>query len=639
MKRVTAASLALLALLAGCFSPVAPELPGDDPNTPPSATLTAEQTIFLGDEFSGTIAATDADGDSLSWVVSVLSIPADSSLDADAITVAGETITFTPDVVGSYTVRVVVSDGSESVTLELTLSVVSGAPAPPSAPVPSDDAVGVGVTAGLAWAEAAGASEYRLFLGAGELPDEPVTLASPSFDPTLDYSTTYLWQVIAVNQYGESAGPVWSFTTQDEPQAPPPEPSGPSPSDGATGVVPEAGTLTLAWEETQGAASYTVRWRVSGDDVWTEVSDLGATSHTPEDGAILFDTSYEWQVTAVNGAGATDGPVWSFRTAFPVPEEPTPISPENGARDLLPNLVLDWNDAADAQTYDVYLGAGQTEPQLVASGLTESRYQPAYPDQVDFGMSYRWYVVARNPDAESAGQISGFSTAQERLEGHWTLDLEERGLLPDSSGNGYSASVLNADVPTFVDDGRFDRAVRLSQANLEAISVPLAEFPDAPIHSSTNGYSVSLWFREPGDTNDVGALFGKEELLVRAGDTYGGLALGYSSADGVEVLFDGVVPSDGQSTARIGIGEFPAGEWNHLVVVWDPEGEGAVRAWANGRAAFEVKGVTPFTDTTADILIGAAQSVGATFNGDIDDVRVYTRAIAEFEVDALFNGK
>ncbi|MHC4882648.1 MAG: hypothetical protein ACYTCV_08625 [Planctomycetota bacterium] len=58
---------------------------------------------------------------------------------------------------------------------------------------------------------------YDVYLGTDPSQMEPVgaDLEEPVFNPCiLDYETTYYWQVIAKNDCGQTAGPIWSFTTE-----------------------------------------------------------------------------------------------------------------------------------------------------------------------------------------------------------------------------------------------------------------------------------------------------------------------------------------------------------------------------------------------------------------------------------------
>jgi hypothetical protein len=72
----------------------------------------------------------------------------------------------------------------------------------------------------LDWDDVPTATSYRVFLwkGSETRPVEPVADGLPesrfTFSQRLDPSTEYRWQVVAVNESGESVGEEWSFTTE-----------------------------------------------------------------------------------------------------------------------------------------------------------------------------------------------------------------------------------------------------------------------------------------------------------------------------------------------------------------------------------------------------------------------------------------
>lgn len=86
------------------------------------------------------------------------------------------------------------------------------APSAPSGPTPTNG--GTKYYAALQWI-AAGATKFDIYLDTNPTPTTLVSLhqVGTSFSPTVLPSTTYYWQVIAINDGGSTAGPIWSFTT------------------------------------------------------------------------------------------------------------------------------------------------------------------------------------------------------------------------------------------------------------------------------------------------------------------------------------------------------------------------------------------------------------------------------------------
>jgi len=110
-------------------------------------------------------------------------------------------------------------------------------PNPPSNPDPADEATDVDIDADLSWECSDPNGDeivYDIYLEADDsTPDILVAddHTETTFDPgTLEYGKTYYWQIIAIDEHSASTkGPIWQFTTEEEPNNPPtaPEIDGP----------------------------------------------------------------------------------------------------------------------------------------------------------------------------------------------------------------------------------------------------------------------------------------------------------------------------------------------------------------------------------------------------------------------------
>lgn len=180
------------------------------------------------------------------------------------------------------------------------------APDTPSGPSPANGSTNQSINADLDWGDTAGATSYDVYFGTSASPPLFGNTASSYYAlPTLSYLTKYYWKIVAKSSCGETAGPVWNFTTGS--CQTPANPAGPSPSDGASGQSIE---VDLDWEDAAGATSY---------DVY-----FGTTSNPPLHGntrsssyalpTLSGGTRYCWKVVAKNACGNTEGPVWSFTT-------------------------------------------------------------------------------------------------------------------------------------------------------------------------------------------------------------------------------------------------------------------------------------------------------------------------------------
>jgi hypothetical protein len=193
------------------------------------------------------------------------------------------------------------------------------APSAPSSPAPISGATNITTSTALAWT-ASGATSYDVFFGATNPPAlAAANLGSPAYAvANLQQGTPYFWQVVARNTSGATAGPVWSFSTQ---QAPPPAPSSPSPSSGATGVSSSA--IVLSWTSA-GATSYDVLAGATNPPAQV-ASNIPASSYSLSN--LQQGQAYYWQIVARNAGGSTSGPVWSFTTqAAPPPSSGAPTN-------------------------------------------------------------------------------------------------------------------------------------------------------------------------------------------------------------------------------------------------------------------------------------------------------------------------
>jgi hypothetical protein len=187
-------------------------------------------------------------------------------------------------------------------------------------------------------------------------------------------------------------------TIVPKPAQPPAAPGSPSPANGATAV---STTAALTWAA-PGATSYDVGFGTTNPPPQV-VSGTSSASYTPS--PLTNATTYFWQVTARNSAGATSGPVWSFTTVTAPPATPSAPSPSDGAT-VGTALTLTWT-AAGATSYDVLFGPSDP-PSQVASGITTASYTAS---NLTPGARYFWQIVARNSGGVNQGPAWTFTTA------------------------------------------------------------------------------------------------------------------------------------------------------------------------------------------------------------------------------------
>ena len=112
---------------------------------------------------------------------------------------------------------------------------------------------------------------------------------------------------------------------------------------------------------------------------------------------------------SVNANDTTTGTQFSFTTSQSAPDKVTGLSPSDGATDVATTVVLDWDDADGATSYNVYLWKdGDDTPTEATATVTESQYDPA---DLEAGAVYHWRVDSVNDVGTTEGDEATFTVS------------------------------------------------------------------------------------------------------------------------------------------------------------------------------------------------------------------------------------
>ncbi|MCS7055772.1 MAG: hypothetical protein NZM18_06305, partial [Thermoflexales bacterium] len=284
----------------------------------------------------------------------------------------------------------------------------------------------------LTWQGASGATGYQVCLGSRhglcDVTGSWVNVGNVTNwnAPPLQPSTTYWWQVRALNASGQAqadGGQWWYFTTRAAPIGP-----------GAFGkaaptnnAANQATNLLLSWGASAGASGYQVCIGALPGDCsasgggWVNVA---GTSYALS--GLAHDTTYWWQVRAVNAAGQTlaDGGVWWRFSTGNNPASPIgafgKAAPAHAATGVAVNAPLSWGAAANAQRYTVCVGSlpGLCDVMNHVEVLSPTTSVALAGAQA--GRTYWWQVWAYNNGQfllADAGQWWAFTTANDTTTG------------------------------------------------------------------------------------------------------------------------------------------------------------------------------------------------------------------------------
>jgi len=220
------------------------------------------------------------------------------------------------------------------------------------------------------------------------------------------------------------------------------------------------------------------------------------------------------------------------------------------------------------------------------------------------------------------------------LVGYWCVD----GPVPDtstqakdSSGNGnhgtYTSGATTMAAAPAVPAGNL-RSFALTQASRQYISVP-----DSPSLSITGSMTVAAWIRP---TIDSTLQEGIVEKWDEPGAT-GGYMFRLDAGENLSFAICSGTGANGVSTAPRAI---PLNVWTHVAGVYANSGaSGTITNYVNAAADPTVgSGIAPPTDGSYALQIGDDHGSNA-FNGNIDEVRIYNRALIPSEIAVLKNGQ
>jgi len=238
-------------------------------------------------------------------------------------------------------------------------------------------------------------------------------------------------------------------------------------------------------------------------------------------------------------------------------------------------------------------------------------------------------VNVTSSDSGSNGNHSVFVDWNRSLVGWWSFDSVSGTTVYDNSTYTNNGTITGG---PYVVEGKFGKGLRFDGDDDYVIKNSFAG-------ASTDKITLSVWFFPYNYSSYDGILmYGVDPF---SNQNY--LAIAMRNFATQLVLYTRTSSSDYHYYYIADASDLPLNNWHHLVVVWDGINKSA---YLNGMASpltdFMSGGSeTNFSDINNDqeIQIGRyySGSTGYNFNGTIDEVRIYSRALTAIEVNASFN--
>lgn len=296
---------------------------GNPVNLPPGIPYYPEPDSGSTDIFVDTALAwscTDPDGDSLVYDV-YFGVDADPPQVASGITDTSysleDSLLFNVEYFWKIVATDIYSLSTEGNVWSFTSEDGNNPPGTPFNPKPGDEDTIFVVDTTLTWSCTDLEGDpltYDVYFGRAT--DPPLVVsgqADTNYDPgTLQYDSTYFWKIIAHDDHANStAGPVWSFTTDDG-NDPPAAPIAVYPANGATDVPLDTLLRWSCIDPDSDPLTYTVYFGTVTDPPQVVASQ---TDTTYDPGTLSYGLTYYWKIVAHDDhANSTTGSIWNFTT-------------------------------------------------------------------------------------------------------------------------------------------------------------------------------------------------------------------------------------------------------------------------------------------------------------------------------------
>ncbi|MBS3058472.1 MAG: LamG domain-containing protein [Candidatus Diapherotrites archaeon] len=277
--------------------------------------------------------------------------------------------------------------------------------------------------------------------------------------------------------------------------------------------------------------------------------------------------------------------------------------------------MKDTNTLADASAIDTNV---PTVPSMTSvTNATTSTLDVNWDASTDAGTDYNYLVVAFD-DFGNASDPTGLAA----LKGYWRLEDGSGTAASDSSGNSNNGTVNGNPIWS---SGRLGGDLNFDGSG-DYINVT-----SIPISLMQNGFTWSTWLKTGNSAGTWSWLFASS---TTAG-AYIWFQCGKKSASGNIRFETGTFTSNtALDTTSSNVAD---GSWHLLTCVWDRLGSKKY-IYIDGQVAAQATATVNDTSTNyGNLYIGAHAGPAEYWFGEIDEAMVFTKALSQNEISALYN--
>lgn len=269
------------------------------------------------------------------------------------------------------------------------------------------------------------------------------------------------------------------------------------------------------------------------------------------------------------------------------------------------NGILATNDSSCGETsgtHDMLIGGTSTPAD-------------SFRGKID---QFRTYNYIRTPSQIAWDYNKGKPVA------HWQFDELSGTTAYDNGGNSLTGTLTNT--PTRTTSGKFNSAIDFDGAD-DYVTVTNASSIDGN-EALQNGLSITGWiYADTDGEGDVGQFFSKGTETFCRTDSQSGSIL------------DIQCELDLSTDATLNIASaITTGTWNHIAMIWENDADDEISIYINGtNRGTSTDGVGPYSTDTSNFLIGNNSATDSSFDGKIDDVRIYNYPLTNEQIKLIIN--
>jgi hypothetical protein len=209
----------------------------------------------------------------------------------------------------------------------------------------------------------------------------------------------------------------------------------------------------------------------------------------------------------------------------------------------------------------------------------------------------------------SLGNVHAAGAAGGGLVAAYSFDEGSGTTAADLSGNGNTATLTGV---TFA-SGKYGSAVSLNGTS------SLVTIPDSASLDLSSGMTLEAWVRATS--------FASSQTLVAKERPGGGFPYGVELDNGVPAGY----ARTSSFTSATGTAALPTATWKYVAVTYDGS---ALRAYVDGTQVGTAPASGSIASSSGQLSIGGDSVWGEYFNGRVDNVRIYDRALSSSELAA-----